>query len=164
MQVGTGAGAVPKHDRTWLYAVVGALLALGGGGAWMLTRHQEIQGLGQSVPTLPPAAVEKVAPPAEAARPAPVAEPAIARMPVATPIPAGTAPVVPPPAVPVQQEIGPGPAPDSASWKALSRASKSKTAGGHKRRARAAAEAADGDAKEKAAAPSETQKADPFAE
>ena len=33
-----------KRDRTWLYAVVGALLAIGGGGAWMLTRHQEVAG------------------------------------------------------------------------------------------------------------------------
>ena len=47
--VGTGAGAEPKRDRTWLYAVVGALLAIGGGGAWMLTRHQEISGLGSQL-------------------------------------------------------------------------------------------------------------------
>jgi hypothetical protein len=116
------------------------------------------------VPSLSPAAVEKVAPPTEAARPAPVVEPAIARTQAGTPVPAGTAPVVPAPGVPVQQETGPGPAPDSASWKALSRAGKSKTGGAHKRgRTRPAAEA-DGDEKEKAAAPSEAQKADPFAD
>ena len=43
-------GVVAARDRTWLYAVVGALLAAIGGGAWMLTRQQEIPALGsQSV-------------------------------------------------------------------------------------------------------------------
>ena len=58
------------------------------------------------------------------------------------------------------------PAPDSATWKALSRSTKSKSSSGHKRvRSRAAAESADGDAKEKAApALTDAQKADPFAD
>src|SRR5437773_750280 len=37
----SGVSVPVKHDRTWLYAVVGALLAVMGGGAWMMTRHQE---------------------------------------------------------------------------------------------------------------------------
>jgi hypothetical protein len=78
----------------------------------------------------------------------------------------GTAPVVPPAPALATQATVPGPAPDSATWKALSRPTKSKSSSGHKRvRARAAAESADGDAKEKAApALTDAQKADPFAD
>jgi eukaryotic-like serine/threonine-protein kinase len=161
--VGTGAGAEPKRDRTWLYAVVGALLAIGGGGAWMLTRHQEIAGLGSQLaapaaPAAPAAMVDKLAPPA------PAPQPAVARTPAQPPAPAGTAPVVPAvPSVATQVSV-PGPAPDSASWKALSRPAKSKSSSGHKRvRSRPPAEAADGDDKA-APATSESQKVDPFAD
>ena len=41
----TAPNVAPKRDRTWLYAVVGVLLAIGGAGAWMLTRQQEINSL-----------------------------------------------------------------------------------------------------------------------
>jgi serine/threonine-protein kinase len=159
--VGTGAGVDPKRDRTWLYAVVGALLAIGGGGAWMLTRQQEISGLdGQpAAPAAPAAMIDKLVP--AAATP----QPAIARTPTPTPAPAGTAPVVPPPASVATEAVapGPGPVPDSASWKALSRGAKSKSSGGHKRvRGRPAAE---GDDKDKAApATAESPRADPFAD
>ena len=68
----------PKRDRTWLYAVVGVLLAIGGAGAWMLTRQQEINSLiGQPAATPAAAAVvpsiDKLATPAEAAKPEPTA-------------------------------------------------------------------------------------------
>jgi len=163
--VGTGAGAEPKGDRTWLYAVVGALLAIGGGGAWMLTRHQEISELG-SQPAAPAAAATMVDKTDKVAPPAPAPQPAVARTPTPPPAPAGTAPVVPAvPSVATQVSV-PGPAPDSASWQALSRPAKSKSSSGHKRgRARPTAEADVGDDKDKAAAPaSESRKADPFAD
>jgi serine/threonine protein kinase len=159
--VGTRADAEPRQDRTWLYAVVGALLAIGGGGAWMLTRHQEISGLGSpaAAPTAPAAIVEKLAPVA------PVPEPAVARMPTQPPVAAGIAPVVPPAASIATQAEAPGPAPDSASWKALSRGAKSKSTGGHKHgRTRPAAEATDGDDKNKPAPGTEPKKVDPFAD
>jgi len=156
-QVGTGPGVAPRRDRTWLYAVVGALLAIGGGGAWMMTRHQD-------VPPQPAAAttvLEKIPVPSEVARPVTPAEPAVARTPAAIPTPVGNAPIVPPPPSVATQAIVPGPAPDTASWKALSRGGKSK-ATGHKRvRTRAAADGADGDDK---TAASESKKADPFAD
>ena len=58
--------------RTWLYAVVGVLLAAIGGGTWMMTRQQEIPALGsQSVAPLPAvaapaAAIQAVPAPASA--------------------------------------------------------------------------------------------------
>jgi serine/threonine-protein kinase len=153
--VATGAGVEPRRDRTWLYAVVGALLAIGGGGAWMMTRHQD-------VPPQPAAAtnvVDKLPPPSEVARPVVPAEPAVARTPAAIPAPVGTAPVVPgAPSVTAQTAV-PGPAPDTASWKALSRGAKSKATGHKRARARAAAD----DDNDKTTA-SEAQKADPFAD
>jgi len=165
-----GAVAAPaKHERTWLYAVVGALLAIMGGGAWMLTRHQELPGLGAQS-AVPPAAmpsIEAIAAPPQVTKPvvAPV-ETAVSRTPApAAPAPAGTAPVVPPPPTPVAGTT-PSTAPDSATWKALSRSQKAKPTSAH-RRARprpATAEAANGDDKEKAAATTEAQKADPFAD
>jgi serine/threonine protein kinase len=161
--VATSGGVEPRRDRTWLYAVVGALLAIGGGGAWMLTRHQEISALGGQPPA-PAAIVDKLAPAPEAARSAPAPEPAIARTPAQSPVPAGTAAVVPPVPSVATQPVNPGPAPDSASWKALSRPTKSRPGGGHKRgRARAAAEAADGEDKA-APATNDSQKVDPFAD
>jgi serine/threonine protein kinase len=164
------ASGVTKRDRTWLYVVVGASLALMGGGAYLLTRHQEISGLGsQNVapPAVVPAVDDKLARPLEPAKAAPQVEPAVARTPAVQPIPAGTAPAPALPATPIGAApgAGAGSAPDSASWKALSRPSKSKPAAARRHnRARPAAEAADGEEKEKAAAPSESQKADPFAD
>ena len=165
-----GAVAAPaKHERTWLYAVVGALLAIMGGGAWMLTRHEDLPGLGAQS-AVPPAAmpsIEAIAAPPQVTKPvvAPV-ETAVSRAPApAAPAPAGTAPVVPPPPTPVAGTT-PSTAPDSATWKALSRSQKAKPTSAH-RRARprpATAEAANGDDKEKAAATTEAQKADPFAD
>src|SRR4051812_9626715 len=146
--VATSGGVEPRRDRTWLYAVVGALLAIGGGGAWMLTRHQEISGLDAqpAAPAAPTAMIDKLGPPPTAP------SPAVARTPAPPPAPAGTAPVVPPAPSVATQAMAPGPAPDSASWKALSRGAKSKSSGGHKRvRGRTAAETADGDDKDKAA-------------
>ena len=149
--------------RTWLYAVVGVLLAAIGGGTWMMTRQQEIPALGSQLaaPAAPAAMVDRID---KLAPPAPAPQPAVAHTPAQPPAPAGTAPVVPAvPSVATQVSV-PGPAPDSASWKALSRPAKSKSSSGHKRvRSRPPAEAADGDDKTAPAA-SESQKADPFAD
>src|SRR5262249_11628268 len=66
--------ATAKPDRTWLYAVAGALLALVGVGAWMMTRHQDaVDPSGQAMAPLPAAATTAApgtapAAPAETAR------------------------------------------------------------------------------------------------
>ncbi|HXU06152.1 MAG TPA: serine/threonine-protein kinase [Polyangia bacterium] len=154
------AAAAPRRDRTWLYAVVGALLAIAGGGALMLTRHQEA-----AQTAAPPAVIPAAAPSAEITKPAaPNVEPAVARAPAPapSPAPAGTtaAAAVPPP--------GGSSAPDSATWKALSRSQKAKSTSAH-RHARprpAGADATDGagDKDKAASAAAEAQKADPFAD
>jgi serine/threonine protein kinase len=163
----TGTAVAPR-DRTWLYAVVGALLAAMGGGAWLLTRHQDIPAIGTQV-TSPaiaiPAGDNRSVTPRETAPAPAAAEPAVARSPAPAPVPVGTAPAGPPPASTVATPT-PSAAPDSASWKALSRPARSKSSGAHRRgRTRAAPDAPDGDDKDKAApAPAESQKADPFAD
>jgi hypothetical protein len=72
----------------------------------------------------------------------------------------GAAPAVAPTASTVAV---PAPATDPASWKALSRPAKSKSAAHRRGRPRAAAESSGDDDKEKAAT-AESQKADPFAD
>jgi hypothetical protein len=90
-------------------------------------------------------------------------EPAVARTPAPAPVPVGTAPIPPAP-TPVTAEAPPaGSAPDTATWKALSRGAKQKSTGAHRRARPRAADGAGDDAKEKAAAP-EARKADPFAD
>ncbi len=159
----TAPNVAPKRDRTWLYAVVGVLLAIGGAGAWMLTRQQEINSLiGRPAATPAAAAVvpsiDKLATPAEAAKPeAPAAVPAVA--------PAPQAPAEAPPATAPGTATGvskPTPATESTSRKALSRGAKAKPQNAHRRRP--VAEAA-GDEDEKPATPAvEPKNADPFAE
>ena len=164
-QASAAGGMVPANsDRTWLYAVVGALLAVMGGGAWLLTRHQEIPSIGAQV--APPSAVvppsdNRSATPLQATAPPAAIETAVTHAP--PPVPVGTAPAVVPPAATV---AAPGPAPDPASWKTLSRPAKSKSAAAHRRaRARAAAESSGDDDKDKPApATAESQKGDPFAD
>ena len=158
--------APPRRERTWLYAVAGALLFIVGTGAFMLTRHQELPGFGAAQPAAPSTAIPAVNNVASPVTPttAPVVE-AVSNAPApAAPAPAGTAPAVPPPPTPVGG--APSTAPDSATWKAISRSQKAKASSAH-RRARtrpAAAEAAAGDEKEKSSATAEAQKADPFAD
>jgi serine/threonine-protein kinase len=156
----TGGGVAAKHDRTWLYAVVGALLAVMGGGAWLLTRHQEIQGIGTQVTTPPaviPAGENRTATPVQTATPTPSIEiePAVVRSPALPPVPVGTAPAAPPTTSTLV-----APAPDSATWKSLSRPAKSKAAA-HRRARSRGADAPDGDDKP---ATAESQKVDPFAD
>jgi serine/threonine-protein kinase len=142
----TGASVVTAPARTWLYAVVGVLLAAIGGGTWMMTRQQEIPALeSQSVAPLP-----AVAAPAAAiqAVPAPASATAVTAA-AATPSPAAA--VVPPEPTPI---AGPAPkAADGASWSAVARSSKPKPISAHRHtRARALpATAATDDAKEKPA-------------
>jgi len=158
--------APPRRERTWLYAVAGALLFIVGTGAFMLTRHQELPGFGAAQPAAPSTAIPAVNNVATPVMPttAPVVE-AVPHAPApAAPAPAGTAPAVPPPPTPVGG--APSTAPDSATWKAISRSQKAKASSTH-RRARtrpAATEAAAGDEKEKSSATAEAQKADPFAD
>jgi serine/threonine-protein kinase len=166
-QPGTGAGTAPRRDRTWLYAVVGALLAIGGGGAWMLTRHQDVSGE-VSQPALPsapmaPPVIDNLSSSPEAPRPGPAVEPAVARTPAPAPTPVGTAPVAPAPTPVTAQTPPAGSAPDTATWKALSRPAKTKATGAHRKARPRAAESA-GDDKEKPAQTAESHKADPFAD
>ena len=160
-QTVSGAGVVAR-DRTWLFAVVGALLAVGGGGAWMLTRHQEagpnpappVQASPAPAPAAP--SIDKLASPIEAAGPVP---PAVEQA-VAHPTGDEAAQL---PASAGAPERGPA---DSASWKTLSHPVKSKPATARRRaRPRPTAADSDDDAKEKvpAAAP-EPRKVDPFAD
>jgi len=163
----SGITAPPRRDRTWVYAVVGALLAVVGGGA-LAWRHQA-DASGQAAPA--PAATVNAAPmstpaietlqtPADVAKAAPLpaapaAKPADTQAVVAKP--ADT----PGPPAPVTTKA---PATDSPSWKALSRPAKTKSASAH-RRARAAVAATPDDGAEKPAPqPVESQKADPFAD
>ncbi len=161
----TGAGAAAKPERTWLYGVVGALLLIVGACAWMLTRQREIPSLG-----------------AQTTVPAPeIATPSIDPMTAPVPAPLPVAGSVTPPAAPVPIPAAQATAAtatatttaktpqaaDSSSWNAVSRSPKPKPAGARRHaRARpaAAATSGDGDDKEKAAAPVDTQKADPFAD
>jgi hypothetical protein len=53
---GSGVAVAAKRDRTWMYAVVGALLAILGGGAWMVTRQQEIPSVSAPTAATPAAA------------------------------------------------------------------------------------------------------------
>jgi hypothetical protein len=152
----TGVSVVTKPARTWLYAVVGALLAAIGGGTWLMTRQQEIAASAAQMPA--PAAV--VAVPAPAPSPAPAAVTPVTPV---EPIAAPPAAVVPP--APATAAAGTAkPAADTASWGAVSRAAKPKPISAHRHtRARAAAAAADDD-RGKPAASLDTQKADPFAD
>jgi eukaryotic-like serine/threonine-protein kinase len=159
----TAPNVAPKRDRTWLYAVVGVLLAIGGAGAWMLTRQQEINDLiGRPAATPGAAAVvpsiDKLATPTEAAKPEPPAgAPAVAPASQATAEapPAATAPGI---ATGVSK---PTPAAESTPRKAISRGAKSKPQNAHRRRP--VAESA-GDEDEKPATPAREPFADPFAE
>jgi serine/threonine-protein kinase len=157
---GTGSGIVAaKRDRAWLYAVVGALLAVFGGGAWMVTRQREMPSQVYPSPAPAPAiATPSVAP--VAAPPLPARSVTPVEAPVPIPAAAG-------PAAAVTAAAKAPPAADSSSWSSVSHSGKAKTAGArrHARARAAAATAADDDQKEKAAAPSvEAQKADPFAD
>jgi serine/threonine-protein kinase len=154
----TGASVVTTPDRTWLYAVVGVLLAAIGGGAWMMTRQQDMPAL--ETQTVTPAPV--VAAPAPAVTPVP---PAAAATPVTQrEAPAGPSEMAGSPApAPAAAETAKPPA-DSASWSSVARSSKPKPISAHRHtRTRAAPTSAPEDAKEKAAA-LDTQKADPFAD
>jgi hypothetical protein len=170
--VASGLSAAAGPDRTWLYAVVGAVLALVGVGAWMMTRHQEaIDPIGQTMAPLPAAATTAPAPtpPVETARS--VTPPGEAASAKPVPIPA---------AVPTVDNTTSSDTPavrDAASWKALSRPTKSKASSArrHPRSAPATEAAAAGDdAREKPAPqaveakaakdPKDAKKADPFAD
>jgi len=141
----TGASVVITPARTWLYAVVGVLLAAIGGGTWAMTRQQEIPALES----------QSVAPPPVVAAPPPAVQPLPAPATAVTPEVATTspaAPVVPPVPEPAAAPIAKPP--EGASWNAVARASKPKPIGAHRHaRARAApaAAAAGDDAKEKSA-------------
>src|SRR5439155_13333935 len=89
---GTGGGVPAKRDRTWLYAVVGALLAIIGGGAWM---HQRgLLSIGSSTTAPAPAiatpSVNPAGPMAPMGRTAPTPVPArsVAAVEAPAPIPA----------------------------------------------------------------------------
>jgi hypothetical protein len=156
---GVAATPAPKRDRTWLYAVVGVVLAIGGGGAWMVTRHQPLGAPPATIAA--PVTPEGVAP-IETARPAaatvtPVG-PAPPVGPVAAPIPAPTAEAT---ATAAATEK-PGPGPEAAPWKPLSRGGKTKATPAHRRRAAAAT--ADDDGGKSAPAAVEPSKEDPFAD
>ena len=150
----TGASVVITPARTWLYAVVGVLLAAIGGGTWMMTRQQEIPALGPQTVAPPPV----VAAPAPAVQPLPPPAAATAVTPgEATASPAAA--VVPPVPAPA---AAPAPRPaDGASWNTVARSSKPKPISAHRHaRARAVpAAAASDDAKEKPATA-----LDPFAD
>ena len=168
--------AVAGRDRTWLYAVVGAVLALVGVGAWMMTRHQEaLDPTGQVMAPLPPAATTAPAP----VPPAPPAPSAVTARGVTPPGQTAAAKPVPiPAAVPAPETSRTtataekaAPAADAASWKALSRPSKSKASSARRHaRSAPASEAAPGgdEAKEKSAPQAVEAKAakpaDPFAD
>ena len=140
---GTGASVVTKPARTWLYAVVGVLLAAIGGGTWLMTRQQEIAASAAQTPA--PAPV--VAAPAPSPAP-PAVTPVTPVEPTAVPTTA-VAPPAPAPAVAGTAK----PAADAASWSAVSRAAKPKPISAHRHtRARALpTAAATDDAKEKPA-------------
>jgi len=156
----TAPNVAPKRDRTWLYAVVGVLLALGGAGAWMLTRQQELNSRGGQAAATPAAAavvpaIDKLATPAEAAKPEP---PAVAPAPQA----AADAPASATAAAAATGVSKPTPAADSTSRKVPSRGAKSRPQSAHRRRP--LAESA-GDEDEKPPAPAAREPfADPFAE
>jgi len=151
------SGGVAARDRTWLFAVVGALLAIVGGGAWMLTRHQEspappVQASPAPTPAPTAPAIDKLASPIENAGPAPAVEAAVAHPPAEEPAATGAS--------------DRGSPAEPGSWKTLSHPVKSKTSSAHRRaRPRPAAASGDDDAKEKvpATAP-EPHKDDPFAD
>jgi eukaryotic-like serine/threonine-protein kinase len=155
----TAPNVAPKRDRTWLYAVVGVLLAMAGACAWMLTRQQEINGLIDRPAATPPAAsvvpaIDKLATPAAAAKPEPpAAAPAVA--------PAAQAPGEAPEAA-AAGVSKPTPAAESTSRKVLSRGAKSKPQNAHRRRP--VAEAAGDEDEKPATPPVEPKNADPFAE
>ncbi|HEY7370564.1 MAG TPA: serine/threonine-protein kinase [Polyangia bacterium] len=170
------SAAAAGPDRTWLYAVVGAVLALVGVGAWMMTRHQEaIDPTGPTMAPLPAAAttapaLTPPAPPVETARSVtPPGEAAVAKpvpIPAAVPTADGDKPTV------TSAEKA-APAADAASWKALSRPTKSKASSArrHARSAPTSEAAAGDDAREKSAPQAveakeakEAKKADPFAD
>jgi eukaryotic-like serine/threonine-protein kinase len=156
---GAGSSVIAQRDRTWLYAVVGALLAIGGGGAWMLTRQQQAAAL-----PAPPAATTTTAP--EAPAPDKIVTPIELAKPVAPGVVPAVAPVTQTGAAATSAAAAvtatkPTPATESPSWKSLSRGPKSKSASAHRRRA--AAEAA-GDGEKAAPAAVEPEKADPFAD
>jgi serine/threonine-protein kinase len=152
---GVASAVVPKRDRTWLYAVVGVLLAIVGGGAWMLTRHQPL-GVPPATITAP-VTPEPVAP-IEVGRPgAPTLAPAATATAFPTPIPA------PPEAAKTTAATEkPGPGPEAAPWKPLSRGGKTKSTPAHRRRA--AAPAGDDDGGKTAPTAVEPSKEDPFAD
>jgi serine/threonine-protein kinase len=161
-----GSGVIPKRDRTWVYAVVGALLAVGGAGAWMLTRHQQMSAppppAAAAVTTTaapvapPPTAADEIVAPLDLAKPVtPVPAPAVAPVTQTGAAPTTTAAVAPISAT----KPTPG---DSPSWKSLSRGTKPKAASAHRRRSTPDAPSA---ADEKPAPPEvEPKKADPFAD
>src|SRR5262245_6923880 len=158
--VGSHAGMVPhpatKPDRTWLYAVVGAVLALAGGGAYLMKKQQEATAAPSATVSAPaaanPATVESLAPP-----PPPAVK-------ATTP---GEAPAARPPGeTPVTQHPPPSletPEADSPARKSPSRPAKPKAAVHRRSKARAGETQAD-DADKPAPAPVEASKADPFAE
>ena len=132
----TGASVViTPAARTWLYAVVGVLLAAIGGGTWMMTRQQEIR---RSTPERRARRRLSVAAPGAPAVPAAAG----ARAP---PCDAGAATAMPaavrrscrrfqnrPPLRPAKPA-------DGASWNTVARSSKPKPIGAHRHaRARAA--------------------------
>jgi serine/threonine protein kinase len=167
------SAAQPGQDRTWLYALVGALLAVVGGVTWVVKSRQDAveQGV-QAAPILPAAATtapvatplpstEKPAAPAVAARTVTPAADATSARPAELAAPAKAAEAPPAPAAAGATR------PDAPSWKALSRPSKSKSSSARHRAHAAAPEASAGDdnAKEKAAPqPVEAKKVDPFAD
>jgi serine/threonine-protein kinase len=156
-----GSGMVmPKRDRTWLYAVVGLLLAGVGAGAWMLTRHQQITALGA-----PPASAS--APGRSAPRVAGVATPpeiTKTQAPAAASVTQAAAENAGPPAAGPPASAGTQvQAPEPVSWKAPSRGGKIKPTTAHRRRPAAAVEKTN-DEGAKAAPAADSQKDDPFAD
>jgi serine/threonine-protein kinase len=161
---GSQSGAVapppPRPDRTWLYAVVGALVALAGGGAYLLKQQGFFSGAsaGAAAPVTIPAAVESVAPPPPSVTrtPAPAEAPALR--------PPAQAPVAQPPAPPAPRSLE-TPEADIGATRSISKPAKSKSSSSHRKsRARPAGEGSGDDADKPAPAPVESQKADPFAD
>jgi len=160
---GSHAGMVPhpatKPDRTWLYAVVGAVLALAGGGAYFMKKQQEATGVPNAAASAaatssPTATVETLSPsPAAAAKPVAPGDAPAARLPVAQ------QPPQPTPAAKSDET----PEADSLSKKPLSRSAKPKPAVHRRAKPRSGDGPAD-DADKPASAPVEAQKADPFAD
>ena len=155
-QPGAVAQPAAKPDRTWAYAIVGALLALGVVGAILAKQQGYFAGSAAPAPAAIPAAVENVTPP-----PAPTITKTAA--PTEAPArPPGQAPVAQPP--PAAQHLE-TPEADVASSRSLSRPAKPKPSAHRRSRARPAGGESPGDDAEKPApAPAEPQKADPFAD